>query len=475
METKLIKSLAFEELVTRYLIDSLNEIGKEVILYNNTVNSKGFDAYLPGGLSDSNKETYLIIKKIDSKKGEYFKYIDKEFYKFRDENIQQILLVLGNNFSDDAKDSIRRMTESRAHTKVIVWDETDVLNRIDQNSSLFKEYIENPHKSFTNSVFTERSSIDKKNEKQENLLHGLKNKYKQEEVTLMLGAGVSIDAGIPLWDDLVNTLLSKMIESRLVDEDEMTLKNHLLEIIQLANSNKENSPLTQMRYIKSAFTQIEYNKLVHSVLYELNPNPKTKLIETIVSLCSPKRNHIGVKSIITYNFDDLLENALNGNKLDYNLVCTERDSYVNSQLNIYHVHGYLPKECDELNNDLGLVFSEEDYHKVYRDSFSWTNLVQLNAFRENTCLFIGCSLNDPNMRRLLDVAAKNLEQPKHFALMKRSKLAKKKGITKSAYDIFYSIDDSIREKYYASIGINIIWYDEYSDLPIILNSLMNEN
>lgn len=40
-----------------------------------------------------------------------------------------------------------------------------------------------------------------------------------------------------------------------------------------------------------------------------------------------------------------------------------------NQLSIYHVHGFLPKEPEEEENrDLNLVFSEEDYHRVYRDA-----------------------------------------------------------------------------------------------------------
>ena len=89
---------------------------------------------------------------------------------------------------------------------------------------------------------------------------------------------------------------------------------------------------------------------------------------------------------------------------------------------MYHVHGYLPSNFLEESKEPNLIFTEEDYHRVYRDSYSWSNLAQLSALRENTCLFIGCSLTDPNLRRLLDVAARNGENPRHYAFLKKNKI-----------------------------------------------------
>lgn len=48
---------------------------------------------------------------------------------------------------------------------------------------------------------------------------------------------------------------------------------------------------------------------------------------------------------------------------------------------------------------------------------------------KNTCLFIGCSLSDLNLRRLLDVAARSGESPRHFAFLKREEAVKKESST----------------------------------------------
>ena len=55
---------------------------------------------------------------------------------------------------------------------------------------------------------------------------------------------------------------------------------------------------------------------------------------------------------------------------------------------------------------------------MYNDVYNWSNIKQINALREKNCLFIGCSLSDPNMRRLLDIAYDKSEA-KHYAILKK--------------------------------------------------------
>ena len=67
------------------------------------------------------------------------------------------------------------------------------------------------------------------------------------------------------------------------------------------------------------------------------------------------------------------------------------------------------------------VFAEDAYHDKFIDSFSWSNLTQLNHLNQNPCLLVGLSITDPNLRRLLDVSMrKNPDRDLNHYVFKKS-------------------------------------------------------
>lgn len=189
--------------------------------------------------------------------------------------------------------------------------------------------------------------------------------------------------------------------------------------------------------------------------------------------------------MVTYNFDDLLERELLSRKVAHHSIDTENDSYDPDELPIYHVHGFLPEKPRTLEGsvDSTLVFSEEGYHTVYSNPYHWSNLVQLNCLRENTCIMIGLSMADPNLRRLLDIAARNLDKPKHFAFMRR--LTKERfndqnnngangaAIASDAVvEKFLENHHALNEEIMKELGVHIIWFEEFKEIPEKLQSIM---
>jgi len=153
------------------------------------------------------------------------------------------------------------------------------------------------------------------------------------------------------------------------------------------------------------------------------------------------------------------------------------------ELPIYHVHGFLPEDRSAYTNlnRATLVFSEEGYHKIYSEPYHWSNLIQLTTLKETTCLMIGLSLTDPNLRRLLEIVPKPIDSVKHFAFMRRldyEKFTKNDGknIVKAPVGTiskFLERHHSLNEAVMRELGINIIWYEEYDEIPKILQRIGN--
>jgi len=212
------------------------------------------------------------------------------------------------------------------------------------------------------------------------------------------------------------------------------------------------------------------------------------LVKSIASMCIPKRTGAKVRSVITYNFDDLLERQLTNKSIDHHSIYTDNESYTLDEIPVYHVHGFLPEETlkyDVLDQST-LVFSEEGYHEIYSNAYHWSNLVQLNNLRENNCLMVGLSMTDPNLRRLLDISGTNMEKARHFAFMKRmtledfaykeDKKTKKKTqkITNlKGADLFLDRHHSLNEEIMKELGVIIIWYEDYDEIPEILDRTTN--
>lgn len=463
-DNTLTDSIAFETYVIEAM-DKYLEAQKKTAIIKNQYDF--VDAVLPDGIDDILGPVYLEIKYFNLPgKSIYFQSIIRFADAMQKIDDGNILFVIGTNVTDKSLESMKSLFHSRCDKNIEIWtlDFFEEKTKKYRNRNFFD--IKNPHSIVVDDAINNpKSSYDSK-KAQNMLLDSLKKKYDNQEIALFLGAGVSIDSGIPLWDDLLNSLLAKMISYRL--KDSTLSENQLNMIISLASANQDGTSITQMRYIRSAFENEEYNRIVHDALYEKKVKLNTKLLVALSSLCTPSRTKIGIKGIVTYNFDDIIERRLKKDKVDYNTIYNEQGVSTPERLSVFHVHGFLPQHKVEEVENPHLIFSEEDYHKVYTDAYCWSNIVQLNYLRENTCLFIGCSLNDPNLRRLLDVASRGNEKPRHFAFMKKPSIKSIKGINKQDIELYKQIDISIRNNCYSSMGINVIWIDDYKEITDIL-------
>lgn len=102
-------------------------------------------------------------------------------------------------------------------------------------------------------------------EKRIEYISQLNDEYKNDNIVLFLGAGVSKDAKIATWDALISELFVALIDKQLnengIEIDIEVRKNIVKELI---NQNGY-SPLLQTRFLRNAFEE-EFEKLVSKIL-----------------------------------------------------------------------------------------------------------------------------------------------------------------------------------------------------------------
>lgn len=293
----------------------------------------------------------------------------------------------------------------------------------------------------------------------------LKETFDGGDLTLFCGAGISYEAGIPTW----NTLLKSLLKAVYSDN------NHNIPDIdtRLANLFQKRinvSPLILAQYLKTLLGK-KFASTVRDTLYQ-DCTDRSKTIDAIAELSRQRRGKKALKAIITFNFDDLIEERLKKQKIEHKSIFTEGERNKEIEIPIYHPHGFLPRK-KTLTSKNDIVFSEDAYHTQFIDPFSWGNLVQLNHLNNSTALFIGISLTDPNMRRLLDVSIrKNGKGEKnHYIIKKRytiEELYPENETSRIKDKKVIPVLESIEEQDANDLGFNVIWINSFKEIPEIL-------
>lgn len=472
-ESTLTSELAFISTVSKILRSYVNARNKKIIA-SPDMETLGFDFYLPQGL-DTKTPVFIEVKYV-VKESQIAKllYRINQIHKYARVSLVRLILIVGV-LDAELKDYFKSRLSVNESVQIDVWDISEFQNLANFQLSEFRDIEINPSMVLVNNALAELGSRPNAAQIQDSFISQLKREYEKEKIVLVLGAGVSISAGLPSWNRMISVLQAEMI-THIVYERQGIPDAKAEQILELTNkyfkeSNNSVSPIAQMRLLKSTLAVNDYNQMVFKALYG-NTTKESKLLQAICKICKPNRKSAGVYSIITYNFDDLLERALSETSIEYQVVCKDDDVLSNDDLNVFHVHGYLPNNQNALKQELNLIFSEEEYHQVYNNPYSWSNLVQINSFRDKTCVFIGSSLTDPNLRRLLDISSRKGENPHHFAFLQRPSIVKStQQISDSIIKIHREILESLNSTYYRTLGLNIIWVDDFNEIPDLLLKL----
>ena len=413
-------ALTIERLTVTMLNDCIRRQGKSS-QSNVAVSQMMCDMFLPDGINDIEGKTIVEIKIFRSNRimiNRLYDMIGR--ISMQSEKIDNLLLIFVNEISENLKAKLLKIKANDLN--IHIWDIDDLVKIFRQNEPLFIETYNNLNRTLLQDAIYR--GIKRKNdtylEKRMKYVEQLHDAYTNDKVVLFLGAGASRDAKI---SELFVTLINKQLQVNCIQmsEDE---KNKILDAIQNQNGN---SPLLQTRFLRTGFEN-DFEEIIREILYK-DALETSELLEEIGQLCIPNRGKLGIIAVVNYNFDDLIEKNLKRLRVNYHSIYGESMFPEADELGIYDVHG-----------------------------------------------FIGLSMTDPNMRRLLEVAAKKMEGEdsvcRHYAIMKRFHLVEAND--DESIRNFERINESLQESFFNEIGVNIIWIDDYNEIPLLLKKIKGE-
>lgn len=314
----------------------------------------------------------------------------------------------------------------------------------------------------------------------------LKTTYRVDGVVLALGAGVSLGAGLPTWVGLLERLGKtclgengdKAIEKLIAKGFSLPsiasiLKAECDDGKQFLGRVRDELYRKPFPFYGEDMDQAKLAKLVE--LIKGSPNQTLRAIAGMCAVWNEDemkyRKNLQINGIVNFNLDSVLRMYIRARYDRPPLVRTvERPSKSADPLkiNMYQMHGLL--RFDKGAGDPGketdkLVLTEHEYFDFFNSPTSLFNYTFLYLLREHSCLFVGLSMQDDNIRRLLHYSRKERREAyeeegestpdaqikalRHFAVMQRDSVQM----------------DSLTERSLSQLGTRVLWVNDFKELP----------
>jgi hypothetical protein len=222
--------------------------------------------------------------------------------------------------------------------------------------------------------------------------------------------------------------------------------------------------------------------------------PRTTL-EAVADLLLASRTEHNVPVVVTFNFDNLLELELMRRGVVTRSI-TNAGRRSAQGLPIIHPHGCLPVE-GPIGAD-PIVFTELDYHQLTDVAYHWAPTTIVSLLRQYTVLFVGLSMADPHLRRLLDACRVPKGIPQHWHVQRRHSVSKshidvvtntveryaeqwadRLGTERerSPIDLDEALRATLRQadsydrEVLEGMGTKTIWLENFEDLPLLLDRI----
>lgn len=339
-------------------------------------------------------------------------------------------------------------------------------------------------------------------------LEGLQRAWREKDLVLFLGAGLSKPYGMPTWNDLVLEILFDQTDvARRLKPIDLSSRRALaawlvdyygydpIILARLVKNEIRRQASRRHDALGDSDPHTLFLEKVREHLYPKQPpvprEPTT--LTAVANLIKRSSEDSGVTAVVSFNYDDLLERQLEG--VEFRSIWSGR-RHRDKRLPILHPHGFLPRDGD--CKDCDIVFTEDDYHGLTTSIFHWALTAIVNFLRHNTVLFIGLSMLDPNLRRLLDASYVYGDVPAHWQVQKRHKIpgGEVRSVLRDIRDrarrfrsevgieppqdapelqdavlAMLKQADSYDRNLFESMGVKTVWVEDYDDIPVLLEQI----
>ncbi|MCU1655677.1 MAG: hypothetical protein JWO57_333 [Pseudonocardiales bacterium] len=282
----------------------------------------------------------------------------------------------------------------------------------------------------------------------------LRELAKSPRLRVIVGAGASMEVGLPSWSGLVDNMLRDVVDA--------TWPGCGSEFLARTSGN----PLLAAELVDAVASNASsggsLDELIRKHLYaavrpdEVRPGPLANAIAVLHARCRHDMR------IVTTNYDELLEVALR------NLAggpWTTVKSYVQqrspgrTEVAVTHLHGIVASRSRGK-----VILSEGDYHRMQRSTHGWQQRMMADFLRDprSRCLFIGASLTDSNMLRYLYQHANGL---RHYAIFVRPHDAG--STTRAAWE-------QAETERWQRLGIKPLYANHYADVTQFVHELSSQ-
>jgi hypothetical protein len=220
---------------------------------------------------------------------------------------------------------------------------------------------------------------------------------------LVLGAGVSLPLGFPLWSELVR---------RVADHPDVNGKH----VIQNVGGSLPDTSKTQMlfQHYRSKIMDVtggswsakaerkiqgQWRRIIQECLYRDVKDTGKELQTTHPYLTYFIKVIEKSAMTVNYNFDDTIQQMILSERHSPNANSMRNfetiwSAYLPTRPDVailYHPNGFLPRNLLEYPSD-NLVFSDDSFADQLIESMAGYHASLLHHFSKNTCLFLGLSL-----------------------------------------------------------------------------------